>query len=253
MKELGEALKVIFQKIGDFFDVLDLSFFIAGLATLGALYVAGRSCAQPFDPDLTGTVGLASVVLASYIAGLICFALGRWVRMWVWPKLQAVVRSESKQIRATQFEDLIETTLTTHGLNDCEPFKSYLLQREKSGIWRLYVRLWAEIRHATGKEVSLTLLKRYWVMAATYDGVAVSALVWGVVALATSANGDCAQAFHPAAGLMVFLATVGAAVLCLREAGRYVRYQNEELVATIAAARDPILRGVDDKGNNNDP
>jgi hypothetical protein len=35
--------------------------------------------------------------------------------------------------------------LTAHGLADENVFKEYLDRREVNGIWRLYVRLWAEV------------------------------------------------------------------------------------------------------------
>ena len=37
MKELGEALKLIFMKVGDFFDIFDLSFFVSGIAIASAI------------------------------------------------------------------------------------------------------------------------------------------------------------------------------------------------------------------------
>ena len=36
MKGLGDALKIIFEKIGAFFDLFDLSFFVSGAACIGA-------------------------------------------------------------------------------------------------------------------------------------------------------------------------------------------------------------------------
>jgi hypothetical protein len=49
MKELGEALKLIFEKIAGFFDIFDLSFFVSGAVSFAALLLAGpatNACAQ---------------------------------------------------------------------------------------------------------------------------------------------------------------------------------------------------------------
>ncbi len=39
MKELGEALKSIFERVGQFLDLFDLSFFISGAVASAAVWV----------------------------------------------------------------------------------------------------------------------------------------------------------------------------------------------------------------------
>jgi membrane protein DedA with SNARE-associated domain len=89
MKELGEALKVIFEKIAGFFDIFDLSFFVSGALTLSAvlfsLYSAGVAL-----PIFEGWKEVLGIVLGCYIGGLLSFAAGRWLRMSV------VKRGESR-------------------------------------------------------------------------------------------------------------------------------------------------------------
>lgn len=140
MKELGEALKLIFSKIADFFDIFDLSFFVSGIASA------------------------SSVALYEYL-------------------------DTSREI--------------------------------DRGIWRLYVRLWAEIRHSDSVTPSLQLLKRYWVMAATYDGIAISMALWALLLFAGSFGWGIASFLNWKFGIpfAIILLLFGAA--CLRE-GRQV-------------------------------
>jgi ABC-type phosphate transport system permease subunit len=80
---------------------------------------------------------------------------------------------------------------------------------------------------------SLALLNRYWVMAATYDGLSFAFIVW-VIVLA-----GCM--FHRSISLLIGVPMTIAfaifAVACMREASRFVTYQVEELVAAIASKR----------------
>jgi hypothetical protein len=49
MSELGQALKIIFEKLATFFDIFDLSFFISGALALGAIVFWLRSIGIPGD------------------------------------------------------------------------------------------------------------------------------------------------------------------------------------------------------------
>src|SRR5258706_3852183 len=76
MTELGEALKAIFAKVGDFFDIFDLSFFVSGAVCLAAL-VAWNAVGGFFEIGLADGYQLIAVALGCYVLGLICFAGGR--------------------------------------------------------------------------------------------------------------------------------------------------------------------------------
>ena len=80
MNELGQALKIIFEKVGAFFDIFDLSFFVSGAAALGAIafWLASIGVREP--PQLEGWLKVAILILGSYASGLLCFAAGRLVR-----------------------------------------------------------------------------------------------------------------------------------------------------------------------------
>ena len=226
MKELGEALKAIFDKIGDFFDILDLSFFISGAAGFGAFTFWGYLYGMEWPKALTGGVGILAVLITCYLFGLFCFALGRLIG-----------KVSRFNMKGENFGKRFCEILTAHGLIEQEPFKGYMARKESNGAWRLYVRLWAEIRQTPALSASMSLIRRYWVMAATYDGLSAAILMWIVVLIAWQFGSSST----PPPGRWIFILNVSLSiimvVICLREAGRYVEYQMEELVATISSER----------------
>jgi len=224
MKELGEAIRVIFAKIGDFFDILDLSFLISGAAASGALWFLTYHYHLAWPVMLSGTSLLVSLFFICYLSGLICFALGRWLR--------GLLLGSQKG-----FVTIFRAVLEAHGLDEFPLYKPYL-ERNPRGLHSLYVRLWAELRETPELAPSMALCKRYWVMAATYDGVAFALLIWmGSIILWKSGLLPDAPPTHQAFGLMLLV--MGFALYgCLREAARYKLNQIEELVATLAMHHD---------------
>ncbi|HVF73298.1 MAG TPA: hypothetical protein VM940_16975 [Chthoniobacterales bacterium] len=222
MKELGDALRSILDKLSQFLDLFDLSFLLSGAATGSAIcYLAHRS-GIPFPIPSAGWQQVAAVVVFSYVSGLASFALGRW------PRTVGKRREKS-------FDALFLVVLGAHGLSDVPSFKAYLDQVAVRGSWRLYVRLWAEIRVLTSAAPTLALLNRYWVMAAMYDGLFVAAILWiGAIASGTF---WLRHDFDYVTGTGVCVALLLVAWGSYREAGRYFHYQIEELVAAVATAR----------------
>jgi hypothetical protein len=219
VNELGQALKIIFEKVAAFFDIFDLSFFISGALALGA--IAFWLASNGFrEPQLEGWLRVAILILGSYASGLFCFAAGRLVRA---------------QFERQTVGDRLRNVLAAHGLTDVEVVKTYLHRSALQGDWRLYVRFWAELRNLPEMAGTVNFLNRYWVMAATYDGVAFALIVWFVVLA------DCLlienQHLFPNAARLIILTIALLTVVCFREAERHSNNQIEELVAAIAAKR----------------
>lgn len=126
------------------------------------------------------------VILACYIMGLLCFAIGRLVRVSI-PKFRA----------QEPFDDHFKTVLQAHDLQDKEPYKSYLARADGRGAQRLYTRLWAELRQSDRLALFLSLVRRYWVTAATCDGLIFAIAVWIVVLIALSAGAGVEEAARP--------------------------------------------------------
>ncbi len=227
MKELGDALKLLFMKIGDFFDIFDLSFFISGIATGSAVVLATHFLGLDFLPALQTKLGFLLGIIGAYISGLVSFAAGRWLR-------QVVVQKFRRKNSYDDFDNKFRSILEAHGLADEKPYKTYLECTSARGSWRLYVRLWAEVRHNEVVTPSLQLLKRYWVMAATYDGVTISLLLWFALVLSSTLGVNRLPHLPLVLGIPAAFILLVLSISTMREASRYFDYQVEEVVATIA-------------------
>ena len=225
-KEISAGLKTILERISDFFDIFDLSFLVSGITTMAALLFAAWRTGAAMPPLPAGWMMVLGLLIGCYVMGLVCFAVGRFVRTcWFPAKVDA------------RFRARLDQALAGHGLASVPPIGEYLAQEDARTYWRLYVRLWAELRHSPSMAPHLSLLKRYWVMAATYDGVAVALLVWALV--------SCFCGFWPGVAIpvggwlsgLVAFGLLLASLACGREAGRYLIYQVEEIVASLAVKR----------------
>ncbi len=234
MKGLGDALKIIFEKIGAFFDLFDLSFFVSGAACIGAalfwLHLTGTYVVAKV-PD---TLVILALVLASYVVGLICFAAFRAVRVWA---LKLRSGSDHKQ--------LLRQAMEAHGLGGEVPFTRF--HDSDADLTHLYTRLWAEVRESKDVVESYGLLRRYWVLSATCDGLAAALCVWAYVLLASSLGlGMTASPVPVQMGLLAALALL-MALVAGREAGRFTIYQVFELVSTVSYMRDKEQAATDDE------
>jgi hypothetical protein len=174
-------------------------------------------------------------VFGCYVNGMVFFAAGRFIRRTFATLFPGGSGAGDK---GKKFDALFLEVLQAHGLADQQPFKEYLDRAQVRGVWRLYVRLWAEIRQADRLAPSFLLLKRYWVMAATYDGLAVALALWIVFIgrwLFGFKHASVNITWEIAVPVMMCLTIL--AIGCLVESSRYLKYQIEELVASIAAER----------------
>src|SRR5579871_4547204 len=85
MKELGDALKALVDKFGNFFDILDLSFLISGSVCLAAFVYADEVLNIRLLDKLYHQGGILAGIFACYVLGLVVFACGRWLRGVVKP------------------------------------------------------------------------------------------------------------------------------------------------------------------------
>jgi len=239
MKELGDALSTLLARVAGFFDILDLSFLVAGTLNLAGLYLMLVAAQVPLPPGGWFEVPLVLVVI--YGVGLCAFSAGRWLRAWL-------NRRWLDPHRTLDVEHAIPQLIEAHGLDQDLRFQPYLRPASGSALtgfdataslrrpWRLYTRLWAELRHDPSRGPSLHLALRYWVMTATCDGLAATASLWalGVLGLLLSGFGPLRQHWVWVVLGAVVLGWV--AYLMVLEANRYLRSQHEELVASLAAS-----------------
>lgn len=224
MKEMGAALKILFDKVSDFFDIFDLSFLVSGAVVVSAIEFWTKQSGLILPTIFNSVPQIILIIFSCYICGILCFAIGRWIRMAPFYKT-----------RRMKFDNEFLCILKAHGLDNESPFEEYISRTDSRGLWRLYIRLWAEVRQKPELSPSLSLLKRYWVMAATYDGVAVSIIVWSFVIFFWCFGLGFSSQLNPIIGSIFIIILTLIVLISFREAGRYMRYQNEELVATVAA------------------
>lgn len=80
---------------------------------------------------------------------------------------------------------------------DEEALAPYFEHVDDRGALRLYTRLWAEPRQSDRLAPSFSLVRRYWVMAATCDAQAFALVGWIVVLIALSAGVGVEEAARP--------------------------------------------------------
>ncbi len=207
MSPLANAAGKFADKLVELLEVFDLSFFVSGAVAVGA--GAMMFGVTPFDLAGIGITTGALLVVIAYFAGLLCFAIGRWVRASVFGlSLQEFAKRAGPLCDMQQFSDL------------------YLDGELRAGQERqLYDRLWVLLRTLPELSQSFALVKRYWVLSATFDGLMVAVLLWNVPLFGVA---DIAVEQK----IVLAIVTVALSGFSLRQANEYRSYQGAELVAT---------------------
>lgn len=233
MDELGKAFQAVFSKIGDFFNILDLSFFVSGVASTGGIALWFYANGGDIDLDIFGNFKTVGIILICYINGLISFAFGRWLRNGIGNFYYTRFRKNNNKTK--EFEKHLLVVIKAHGVGNHPIIQQYLNKENYRGLSRLYVRLWAEIRHKPELSPSLSLLNRYWVMAATYDGLASSIFLWALTILDFTFGWSHIGIMPIGPGVVLFIVFLLLFGVLLREASRYSKYQIEDLIASLAS------------------
>src|ERR1700761_4896339 len=130
--ELATGLQSIFNRVGEFFHIFDLSFFVGGASTFGALACLYIKIGEPLTFPFAPWVGGLALVIASYICGLVAFSAGRAISgLW---------------FRRRILHETLPGALSAHGLSSDESIAEYT-SKEPPRYWWLYIRMWSEIVH----------------------------------------------------------------------------------------------------------
>jgi hypothetical protein len=231
MSDLGDAAARIGDKLSELLDVFDLSFFMSGALSMGAiLMMLPEDMPNPLfatkpEEQLPGTAVFA-LVLGSYVLGLFCFAVGRPLRgraLWLYRTL--------RRKRDRTDGEIMRDVLTAQGLGGSQPLAlAFGFDPARAGdpYTALYTRMWVHVRTYDSLRESFALLKRYWMLSAAYDGIAVAALLW--LLPVWLGPFEWARVYDGAASAGILLVSFS----CWHRAQLYKRYQIEELVATVA-------------------
>lgn len=223
--DIASGLRSIFDRIGEFFHIFDLSFFVSGFMTFAAFAFLYNMMQYPrhfpFDP----WVGVLALIVACYVCGLMCFAAGRWL--------------SGKTFRRQTLGRYLPQALAAHGLDGDATIASYNSQTS-GGFWRLYIRMWSEVADKNSAPVIRHHLMRYWAMAATYDGLAASFVVWAVVLFTAQFQTVAPVPLGHIPGSAGAIISLCAALLAFSRGASFFEYQIEDLVAHFAVARNPL-------------
>ncbi len=259
MSGLSSAGARIGDKIVDILFIFDLSFFISGAVGVAAFLQFRSPKAGVLEVvDGASAAGMFALVLGSYALGLICFAIGRPLRKllegspladslrkaqrWVLSTLRIQAASAGGSPRST--DQALRDLMRAHGLIDAEGREAsaepllgtyFGYDPTRPDFSSLYTRMWAHVRSFSSLGESFSLLNRYWVLSASYDGVGVAVMMWLLPLWGPLLDKPGAQQGSDwAVAVGLSLATFVATYYCWRRAREYKRYQVEELVATVA-------------------
>lgn len=69
MSEVADALKALLGRLGSFFDLFDLSFFVSGSVAVAAIRLWVHLAGKQFPFELQGWLKVLTIILACYVGG----------------------------------------------------------------------------------------------------------------------------------------------------------------------------------------
>jgi len=228
-EEVGSGLRSILERIGEFFHIFDLSFFVAGVMTFAALAFLYIMMKMPHEFPFAPWVGVVAFVVGSYVCGLIAFTVGR--------ELNGVA------FRRRILQRILPQAMAAHNLTgkNIAPY----MNAEQSRFWWLYIRMWSEIAHEKSAPLVLHHLMRYWAMAATYDGIGFGFLVWATALVAVQFEYVSPNPISHSIGTTGALLCICASYFSFRRGADYYEYQIEDVVAHFAVAQGSLISNTE--------
>ena len=206
----------IIDRISEAFSFFDFSFLISGSATFAICCYTLNRLGTDVSSD-SSFLNVCVSIVGIYIAGLISFALGKKIRVWM-------VDKDGKR-----FEEIFnETVRFTKGAE-----YDYNTQNLKLR----YTQMWAHLRDNQEAKESMTFLNRLWVMQAVFEGLMISsaiAIVGGVILGIVLGWKQCDVWYMIIGGLI-------AAIACYWEGKRYAETQIKEVIITYYQLKSKIL------------
>lgn len=225
--EVAGGVRSVLDRVGEFFHIFDLSFFVGGAMTFGALAFVYVQLGYPQHFPFAPWVGALAVVVACYVCGLLAFAVGRELG--------------KRAVRRGVLEKTLREALDAHGLSN-PVIDSYV---NNGKLPQLYTRMWSEVTHDRSAPAALHHLMRYWAMSATYDGVAFAFVVWAVALIFPMFPPGPQKAVGYWAGGAGVLLCLLACCFALRRGTTYYKYQIEDLVAHFAVSKGRLTAPAD--------
>jgi ABC-type multidrug transport system fused ATPase/permease subunit len=219
LNEFASSIKIIFEKLREFLDVLDYSFFLSGVIinflNIIVLMINDYDIGKYIEKNVY--IYIIIFIILSYVFGLIAFIVGRWLRSGLFK-----IKAEEN------FLNLLKELVRIYKIDKHPNYMNLIDLDNDDTFWLLYSRLWAEIRENKDIEESKILLKKYWTLAAVCDGIVGS----GIYVLCILFYYNICDQFNILL-IILFIFIIIIVILCSREANRFIKFQAEELFATI--------------------
>ena len=197
----------IIDRISEAFSFFDFSFLISGSATFAICCYTLNRLGMDVSSD-SSFLNVCVSIVGIYIAGLISFALGKKIRLWITNKA------------GTHFEEIFNETVKF--INDSKAGNN------KQNLKLQYAQMWAHLRDNQEAKESMMFLNRLWVMQAVFEGLMISsaiAIVSGVILGIVFGWNMCDVWYMIIGGLI-------AAIACYWEGKRYAETQIKEVIIT---------------------
>lgn len=205
----------IIDRISEAFSFFDFSFLISGSATFAICCYTLNRLGMEVSSD-SSFLNVCVSIVGIYIAGLISFALGKKIRVWIADKdgkrFEEIFNETVGFIKGAEYDD------NTRNLK----------------LW--YAQMWAYLRDNQEAKESTMFLNRLWVMQAVFEGLMISsaiAIVSGVILGIVIGWNMCDVWYMIIGGLI-------AAIACYWEGKRYAETQIKEVVITYYQLKNRI-------------
>ncbi len=203
----------IIDRISEAFSFFDFSFLISGSSTFAICCYTLNRLGMDVSSD-SSFLNVCVSIVGIYIAGLISFALGKKIRLWITNKA------------GTHFEEIFNETVKF--VNGSESDDKSLKLR--------YAQMWAYLRDNQEAKESMMFLNRLWVMQAVFEGLMFSSVIaignGGILGIVIGWN-MCDVWYMIIGGLIT-------AIACYWEGKRYAETQIKEVIITYYQLKNKI-------------
>lgn len=214
-----KPIENVANRILNFFDIFDLSFFISGVTVTSLVGVLLYY--QDKFPSITLSFPIICyIIVICYINGLLAFAIGKLLHA-------SLIKIINKEMA---LEDILKNSIEHHKIKEEFPIKDYFFNND---LVHLYPRLWAIVRDNPQHKNSFALLHRYWVMTAIYDGLMAAITLFLLPYIYIISTSSLVPQMKIVTGILGGFTLLFFVYVCYRESTRYTVYQIKELVATI--------------------
>lgn len=238
-EKFSEALKPLIEKITDFFNILDLSFFLSGVSFLSLAGLLLKIETPKFLMGLLESVIFFWIIVICYIIGLICFAAGKFIR-------RKFMKYFRKDFLCNNITETVEY-MKVAGLAPFKDFEDYFKETapaknskeenkdRRKALYLLYVKCWSLVRNSREYKASYILLNQSWVKTAIFDGLAFNLIFFLILVGIFLFTGQLSLSIS-----WIFFLAVSfiLALICWNEAFQHDKNQIRELIATLSNKKD---------------